>query len=109
PREIRGRLLQAFSEPQADLLSQVLIESHTELVTRADFHQLTEVVHELAEAQKRTEERVEDLTKSQHEMQGSIRGLQVSQAAMQESQRQPLRGVEVSAGREEGARNPSRR
>jgi hypothetical protein len=63
--EIRGRLLQAFSEPQADLLAQVLTESHAELVTRADFHQLTEAVHELAEAQKRTEFKVEDLAEAQ--------------------------------------------
>jgi len=83
--EIRGRLLQVFTEPQADVLAQVLIESHAELVTRADFHELTEVVHNLAEAQNRTEQRVEDLAKSQLEMQVSLRELQASQAAMQES------------------------
>jgi hypothetical protein len=83
--EIRGRLLQAFTEPQADLLAQVLIESHAELVTRADFHELTEVVHNLAEAQNRTEQRVQDLAKSQLEMQVSLREMQESQAAMQES------------------------
>ena len=83
--EIRGRLLQVFTEPQADVLAQVLIESHAELVTRADFHELTEVVHNLAVAQNRTEQRVEDLAKSQLEMQVSLREMQASQAAMQES------------------------
>jgi hypothetical protein len=83
--EIRGRLLQVFTEPQADVLAQVLIESHAELVTRADFHELTEVVHNLAVAQNRTEQRVEDLAKSQLEMQVSLREMQSSQAAMQES------------------------
>ena len=83
--EIRGRLLQVFTEPQADVLAQVLIESHAELVTRADFHELTEVVHNLAEAQDRTEQRVGDLAKSQLEMQVSLQELQASQAAMQES------------------------
>ena len=59
--EIRNRLLRAFSEPQADLLAEVLIESHAELVTRADFHELTGVVKSLATAQERTAIRVEQL------------------------------------------------
>lgn len=84
--EIRGRLLRAFTEPQADLLAQVLIESHAELVTRADFHQLTEVVHDLAEvvqdlgeAQKRTEVRVEELAEAQKRTEVHLRELAESQ------------------------------
>jgi len=81
--EIRSRLVRAFPENQADLLAEVLVESHAELVNRADFHKLTEVVHDLGEAQKRTEMRVEEMQvtmqamqASQQEMQGSLQEMQ---------------------------------
>ncbi|MCE9629356.1 MAG: hypothetical protein K8S94_01365, partial [Planctomycetia bacterium] len=80
--DIRVRLLREFPEPQADLLAHVFMETHAELVTRSDFHELTTVVKELAEAQKRTEMRVDELAhtqstmlESQREMQGSITDL----------------------------------
>jgi len=74
---IRSRLLQEFPEPQADLLARVFVESHDELVTKAELNELTGVVRglaeaqqglaeaqrELAEAQKRTEWAVADLAK----------------------------------------------
>lgn len=63
--QIRARLLEAFPENQADLLARVVIESHDDLVNRADFHQLTGVVKELADAQARTEARVEELAEAQ--------------------------------------------
>ncbi|MFM7205897.1 MAG: hypothetical protein ACKO4T_04415, partial [Planctomycetaceae bacterium] len=87
--QIRTRLLEGFSEKQADLLAHVVIEAHDDLVNQADFHALTGVVKELADAQKeladaqkeladsqkdladaqkRTEERVEQLTESQKEL-----------------------------------------
>ena len=88
--EIRGRLVRAFPENQADLLAEVLVESHAELVNRADFHKLTEVVYDLGEAQKRTEMRVEEMQvtmqamqASQQEMQGSLQAMQASQQEMQ--------------------------
>ena len=84
--EIRSRLVRAFPENQADLLAEVLVESHAELVNRADFHKLTEVVHDLADAQKRTEERVE-------EMQVTMQAMQASQQAMQASQQEMQRAV----------------
>jgi len=70
--EIRNRLQPVFTEPQADLLANVLVETHAELVTRGDFHRLTCTVEELAEAQKRTEHRVEQLAETQLEMQHAI-------------------------------------
>jgi len=77
--QIRTRLLEAFSEKQADVLAHVVIEAHDDLVTQADFHKLTGVVadlanavtdlaesqKDLAEAQKRTELRVEELAEAQ--------------------------------------------
>ena len=105
--EIRGRLVRAFPENQADLLAEVLVESHAELVNRADFHKLTAVVHDLGEAQKRTEMRVEELAdaqkrtelhvdelaRSQQEMRLTMQEMQASQQAMQASQQEMQRAV----------------
>jgi hypothetical protein len=69
---IRNRLLQQFPEPQADLLARVFVESHDELVTKAELNELTGVVKELAdelatlaEAQQRTTEQIGELTEAQ--------------------------------------------
>ena len=86
--EIRSRLVRAFPENQADLLAEVLVESHAELVNRADFHKLTEVVHDLGEAQKRTEIHVDELARSQQEMRVTMQAMQASQQAMQASQQE---------------------
>jgi hypothetical protein len=53
---IRKRLLQEFPEPQADLLARVFVESHDELVTKAELNELTGVVKELADAHQATAE-----------------------------------------------------
>lgn len=77
--QIRTRLLEVFPEKQADVLAHVVIEAHDDLVTQADFHKLTGVVadlanavtdlaesqKDLADAQKRTENRVEELADAQ--------------------------------------------
>jgi hypothetical protein len=84
--QIRTRLLEVFPEKQADMLAHVVIEAHDDLVNRADFHALTGTVSELtgtvselagtvsalagtvselAEAQKKTEIRVEELAEAQ--------------------------------------------
>jgi len=98
--EIRSRLVRAFPENQADLLAEVLVESHAELVNRADFHKLTEVVHDLGEAQKRTEIHVDELARSQQEMrvtmqemQATMRDMQASQQEMQGSLQEMQRAV----------------
>jgi hypothetical protein len=75
--QIRTRLLEVFPEKQADVLAHVVIEAHDDLVTQADFHNLTGVVgdlanavtdlaaaqKDLADAQIRTEFAVADLAK----------------------------------------------
>jgi hypothetical protein len=63
--QLRDRLLEVFSEKQADVLAHVVIEAYDNLVSRADFHELTGVVRELAEAQKGTEIQVEELAEAQ--------------------------------------------
>jgi len=91
--EIRSRLVRAFPENQADLLAEVLVESHAELVNRADFHKLTEVVHDLGEAQKRTEMRVEELADAQKRTEERVEEMQVTMQAMQGSLQEMQRAV----------------
>ena len=81
--EIRNRLQPVFTEPQADLLANVLVETHAELVTRGDFHRLTCTVEELAEAQKRTEHRVEQLAEAQKRTELRLEELAEAQLEMQ--------------------------
>ena len=92
--QIRNRLLEGFSEKQADLLAHVVIEAHDDLVNQADFHALTGVVKDLAEAQKdlaeaqrRTEARVEELAESQKELAESQRELAESQRDLTDAQK----------------------
>jgi hypothetical protein len=86
--DIRSRLIRVFPEQQADVLAEVFVDSHAELVNRADFHKLTEVVQDLAEAQKRTEARVEELTEAQKRTGIYLDELARSQQEMRESQQE---------------------
>ena len=83
---IRTKLLSQFPEPQATLMATVFVESHDELIHRAEFNELTAVVkelataqHELAEAQQRTESRVEDLTEAQTRTESHVEELAEAQ------------------------------
>jgi len=92
--QIRTRLLEVFPEKQADVLAHVVIEAHDDLVTQADFHKLTGVVAELAnavtdlaesqkdlaEAQKRTELRVEELAEAQKDLAEAQKGTEFAVA-----------------------------
>jgi hypothetical protein len=66
--KMKSELLAGFPEPQADLMARVFVQAHDELVTKAEFNELTGVVRELAEAQKRTELRVEELAEAQERL-----------------------------------------
>lgn len=66
--QLRNRLLEGFSEKQADLLAHVVIEAHDDLVNRADFHALTGVVRELADAQKELADAQKELADSQKDL-----------------------------------------
>ena len=68
--KMRDLLCEGFPEPQADLMARVFFSAHDELVTKAEFNELTAVTRELAEAQHmlanaqaRTEWAVKDLAK----------------------------------------------
>jgi len=66
--ELRHRLGSVFSTDQAEALADVLHEVQETQVTRVDFHELKSVVQDLAEAQARTEQRVEELAGAQQEL-----------------------------------------
>ena len=80
--EIRNRLQPSFTADQAELIANLHVEMHDQLVTRHDFAELRSVVErlaesqqQLAESQQRTEHRVEELAESQRELVESQRGL----------------------------------
>jgi hypothetical protein len=50
--KMREMLLEGFPEPQADLMARVFVSAHDELVTKAEFNELTGVTRDLAEAQQ---------------------------------------------------------
>jgi len=54
--KMREMLCEGFPEPQADLMARVFVSAHDELVTKAELNELTAVMRDLAEAQKRTDE-----------------------------------------------------
>jgi len=72
---IRNRLLQEFPEPQADLLARVFVESHDELVTKAELNELTGVVRELAEAQQGLAEAQQELAEAQKQTEWALADL----------------------------------
>ena len=93
--QIRNRLLEVFSEPQADVLAHVVIEAHDDLVNQADFHKLTGVVSDLANV-------VTDLAESQKELAESQKELAESQKELAESQRRTELRVEELAEAQKG-------
>jgi DNA repair ATPase RecN len=62
---ITRRLSRHFPPDQASVLAEVIEEAHTELVKTGDFNELKDIVRDLAEAQKRTEVKVEELAEAQ--------------------------------------------
>jgi len=64
PAELKKQIAGVFPEPQARVLVE-LVDLTNRLVTAAEFVELKEIVRELAEAQKRTEQRLEELAEAQ--------------------------------------------
>ena len=80
--QIRNRLLEEFPEKQADLLARVVIEAHDDLVNQADFHALTGVVKELADAQKEFAEAQAELAQAQRNTEATVADLAKTQQKM---------------------------
>jgi hypothetical protein len=65
---ILQRLQSVFKPDQARVLAEVIADSYEKLVKTSDFNELKAIVKELAQSQKRTEQRVEELAQSQQEL-----------------------------------------
>jgi|GEM_PF-1949207 len=63
--EIRNRLQPSFTADQAELIANLHVEMHDQLVTRHDFAELRGVVEQLAMSQERTEKHVGELAEAQ--------------------------------------------
>jgi exonuclease VII large subunit len=59
--QLQRRLSSAFDASQAALLAEVVTEAYAELVKTHDFNELKEIVRDLAQAQNRTEQRMDTL------------------------------------------------
>ena len=84
--EIRNRLQPAFTPDQAELIASLHVEMHDQLVTPHDFAELRGVVERLAdsqqvlaEAQQRTEVRVEQLAEAQRRTEQRVEELAEAQ------------------------------
>ncbi len=66
--EMLRKLSSVFEPKQARVLTEVITEAYSDLVRTRDFNELKEIVRELAEAQKRTEQRMEELARAQAEL-----------------------------------------
>jgi hypothetical protein len=91
----------AFSEQQATLLTEVFMEVYGEVVKASDFNELKGIVKELANAQRRTEMRVEQLVQAQQRTEVRIEQLVETQQRTEEEVRalaQGLRETRVMVG-----------
>ena len=74
---IRQRLLEGFNEKQASLLAEIVFYAYQDLVKTSDFNELKAIVKDLADAQKRTEQKVEELADAQKRTEEEVRSLAI--------------------------------
>ena len=91
---IREKLGHVFVNQQAEVLSEVIYDSYNALVRADDFNELKGIVKELAEAQQRTEQRVEDLAETQQRTEQRVEELAESQQHLVEAQQRTEQRVE---------------
>ena len=65
---ITRKLETVFERPQAAVLGEVITDAYSDLVKTSDFNELKAIVRDLALAQQRTEQRVEELAEAQREL-----------------------------------------
>lgn len=73
--EMTQRLERAFPAEQAGVLAEVIHDAYNTLVKASDFNELKAIVAELAEAQKRTDQRVAELAEAQRQTADQLRDL----------------------------------
>lgn len=86
--EITQRLERAFPAEQAGVLAEVIYDAHNTLVKASDFSELKAIVADLAEAQKRTDQRVAELAKAQRELAEAQKRTDQRVAELAEAQRE---------------------
>ncbi len=85
--KIYEELQKALDPAAAKIITEILAGIYNDLqntVTKAEFNELKEVVHELAEAQKRTEARVEELAEAQKRTEARVEELAEAQKRTEE-------------------------
>ncbi len=90
-----------FEDRQAALLAETITEAYTDLVKTSDFNELKEIVHRLAQAQERTEARIESLAQAQERTEARLESLAQAQErteARLESLAQAQERTEVRLG-----------
>ncbi|MFN4280640.1 hypothetical protein [Thermosynechococcus sp.] len=90
---LEEKLRAAFPPEQAHLLAEVIHEAYNDLVKARDFNELKSIVAELAQAQKRTEERIEELAQAQKRTEERVDQLAAAQERTERAVRQLARQV----------------
>lgn len=92
PNAMADRLRSAFTPGQASVLTDVVWQAYNELVKASDLAELKDVVQELAEAQRRTDEKMGDLAEAQRRTDGRMdylaHSMQELAQAMKETRRE---------------------
>jgi len=101
------RLLSTFPEPQAEVLTETISlavgQVWGDVATKTDVDELKEALRRLAEAQARTERRVEELAEAQRRTDESVRALAEAQRRTEEEFRQYREASEARFARIEAA------
>ncbi len=92
--EIKKKLEKVFDERQATVLAEVFVDAYGELVKASDFDGLKAIVKELAEAQTRTEQRLEQLAEAQTRTEEALQKLTQEQGEA----RKQLGGISMTIG-----------
>ncbi len=95
--EIKRKLRQVFNEEQSEAILSAIDLAYNELVKVSDFNELKQIVKELAEAQKRTGERVEELAEAQKQSEKRLTRLEEAVTELAEAQKRTEKRVEELA------------
>jgi len=77
--DVTRRLSTVFNQRQAQVLAEVVTEAYSDLVKTGDFNELKAIVKDLAEAQQRTETRMEELAAAQQRTETRMEELSAAQ------------------------------
>ena len=90
---ILEQLGNVFAEEQAEVLTKVIFDSYNNLVRRADFNELKEIVRDIAESQKRTDQHLESLAEAQRSTEQRVESLAEAQQSTEYALQQLARQV----------------